>query len=203
MQAGEDAWTLAGEVVGVTAGGAVQGLAGHDGSRGGGGGSRGGGGGGAQHVLVDDDVLHLVMELVVADFIGTGFALRQEALLPAQDGGRRGHHGPGGACHVQGDIAAGLVDDDFAFTSTVPRHSGWRGIAWLGDGNRALSGELLRLDDLNRVHGDGDRLTPEAGHSHVFGGGRDRGCGSYQRWTHLPGSGQGENNWALALKSAI
>lgn len=203
MQAGEDARALAGEVVGVTAGGAVQGLARHDGPRGGGGRSGGGGGGGAQHVLVDYDVFHLVVELVVADFVGTGFALRQEALLPARHGGRWGHHRPGGASDVQGQVAAGLVDDDFAFTSAVPRHSGGRGIARLGDRHRALSGELLRLDDLDGVHGDGDGLTPEAGHSHVFGGGGGRGCGSYQRWTPLPGSGQGEKNWALSLKSAI
>lgn len=115
------------------------------------------------------------MELVVADFVGTGFALRQEALLPAHYGGRGGHHGPGRPCYIQGQVAAGLVDDDFAFTPAVPRHSGWWGIARLGDWHRALSGELLRLDDLDGVHGDGNGLTPEAGHSHVFGGGRERG----------------------------
>lgn len=203
VQAGKDARTLASEVVGVTAGGAVQGLAGHDGSRGGGGRSGGGGGGGAQHVLVDDDVFHLVVELVVADFVGTGFALRQEALLPAHHWSCGGHHRPGGPCHVQGQVTAGLVDDDFAFTSTVPRHSGGWGIARLRDGHRALSGELLRLDDLDGVHGDGDGLTPEAGHSHVFEGGRERGCGSYQRWTTLPGSGQRGKTWAPSVKSAI
>ncbi len=100
------------------------------------------------------------MELVVADFVGTSFALRQEALLPARHGGCGRHHRPGGACNVQGQVAAGLVDDDFAFTTTVPCHSGGWGIPWLGDGHRALSGELLRLDDLDGVHGDGDRLTP-------------------------------------------
>lgn len=203
MQAGEDARALAGEVVGVAAGGAVEGLAGHDGSRGGGGRGGGGGGGGAQHVLVDYDVFHLVVELVVADLVGTGFALRQEALLPARHGGRGGHHRPGGPRYVQGQVAAGLVDDNLAFTSAVPRHSGGRGIARLGDGDWALSGELLRLDDLDGVHGDGDGLTPEAGHSHVCGGGRETGCGSNQRWTSLLGSVQGGKDCAPALKSAI
>lgn len=193
VQAGEDARTLARKVVGVTAGGAVQRLAGHDGPRGGRGGRGGGrGGGGAQHVLVDDDVVHLVVELVVADVVGTGFALRQEALLPTRQGrGRRGRHLPGGARDLQGQVAAGLVDDDFAFASAVPRHPGGWCIAGLGDGNGALSGELLRLDDLDGVHRDADRLAPETGHPHVvYRWKGERGCGSDRRWSPPPpGSG--------------
>lgn len=108
------------------------------------------------------------MELVVADFIGTGFALRQEALLPARHGGRGRHHWPGRARYVQCQVAAGLINNDFPLTAAVPRHSGWRRIAGLGDWHRALSGELLRLYNLDGVHGDGDGLTPEAGHSHFF-----------------------------------
>lgn len=204
MQAGEDARTLAGKVVGVTARGAVQGLAGHDGPRGGGGrgGAGGGGGGGAQDVLVDDDVLHLVVELVVADLVGTGFALRQEALLPASHGGRRGHHGPrrghAGAHHLQGQVAAGLVDDDLPLASAVPRDPGRRGVARLGDGHRALPGELLRLDDLDGVHWDGDGLASEAGHSLVW----RLGLWEMGRWggavdlisalTPVPGFGHGD-----------
>lgn len=205
VQAGEDARPLAGKVVGVAAGGAVQRLARHDGPGGGRGrGGGGGGGGGAQHVLVDDDVLHLVVELVVADLVGTGLALRQEALLPSHHGGGGGHHGSGGPCDVQGQVAAGLVDDDLALAAAVPRHSGRRGVAGLGDGHRTLPGELLRLDDLDGVHGDGDGLAPEAGHSHVPGEAEvwaERGCGSYQRWTPLPGSGRGET--IRTLNSAI
>lgn len=167
VQAGEDTRTLAGKVVGVTAGGAVQGLAGHHGPRGRGG--RGGRSGGrAQHVLVDDDVLHLVVELVVADFVGTGFALRQEALLPARHRYWGGHDRPGGPRHLQSQVAARLIDDDFTLAAAIPRHSGRRGVARLCDRHGALSGELLRLDDLNGVHGDGDGLAPEAGHSHSF-----------------------------------
>lgn len=181
VQAGEDAWTLPGKVVGVAAGGAVQGLAGHDWPRGGGGGSGGRGGGGAQHILVDYDVFHLVVELVVAYFVGTSFTLRQEALLPANHWSWGGHHRPGGTCDVQSQIAAGLVDNDLSFSSAIPCHSWGRGIAGLGDRHRALSGKLFRLDDLDGVHGDGDGLTPEAGHSHVFRGGRERGCGSNQQ----------------------
>lgn len=169
MQAGQDARTLASKVIGVTTGGTVQGLTWHDRTRGGGR-SGGGGGGGAQHILIDNDVLHLVVELVVADFVGTGFALSQEALLSAHYGGRRGHHRPGRPCHVQGQVTAGLIDDYFAFTSAIPCYSGRGRIARLGDGHRALSGELLRLDDLDGVHGDGDGLAPEAGHSQVGGG---------------------------------
>ena len=201
MQAGENTRTLPGKVVSVTTGGAVQGLAGHDGPRGGRG-SGGGCGGGAQHILIDYDVVHLVMELVVADFVGTGFALRQEALLPAHHGGRRGHHRPGRPCDFQCQVAAGLVDDDFTFTATIPRHSGWWGIAWLSDGHRALSGKLFRLNDLDGVHGDGDGLTPEAGHSHTFGDVRENSCISDQCWTPLPGSAQVEEDQTPSLKSA-
>ena len=180
VQAGQDARTLAREVVGVAAGGAVQGLAGHHRAAGGGGGGGGrggggrGGGGGAQHVLVDYYVLHLVVELVVADLVGTGFARRQEAGIPAQHRGHLGHHRPGRPRHVQGQVAAGLVDYDLALAAAVPRHPGGRGEARLGDGHGTLSGELLRLNDLDGVHGDGDRLASEAGHSHRSGSGRTR-----------------------------
>lgn len=182
VQAGQDAGALAREVVGVAAGGAVQGLAGHHRARGGGGGGGGrrrrGGGGGAQHVLIDDHVLHLVVELVVADLVGTGFALRQEAGVPAQHRGHLGHQGPGRARHLQAQLAARLVHDDLALAAppadpaaAVPGHPGGRGVARLGDGHWTLAGELLRLDNLDGVHGDGDRRAPEAGHSHGCGGG--------------------------------
>lgn len=203
VQAGKNAWTLSGKIVSVTTGGAVQGLAGHDGPWGRGRGSGGGGGGRAQHILIDYDVIHLIVELVVADFIGTGFALRQEALLPAQHGGRRGNHWPGRPCDVQCQVAAGLVDDDFPFAATIPCHSGWWGIAWLSDGHRALSGKLFRLNDLDGVHGDGDGLTPEAGHSHTFGDVREKSCISDQFLTPLPGCAQVEEDQTPSLKSAI
>lgn len=100
------------------------------------------------------------MELVVADFVGTGFALRQEALLPACYRDWRGHHGPRRSCYVQGQVTTGLVDDDLALTAAIPRHSGGWGIAWLSDWHRTLSGKLFRLNDLDGIHGDGNRLSP-------------------------------------------
>lgn len=200
VQAGEDAGTLPGKVVCVAAGGAVQWFTGHDRPWGGGRWrSGGGGGGGAQYILVDDDVVHLVVELMVADFIGTGFPLRQEAVLPAHDGGRRGHHRPCRPWYVQSQVTAGLVHNDFPFTATVPRHSRRRGVPWLGDGHRAFSRELLRLNYLHGVHGDGDRLAPKAGHSHSYGILRRDGCCSNQ---HLTPCFLAEEDQTPSLRSA-